>query len=43
MPIRIGDSVQVIDSSAKLKVLQDEGHGGWREEMREVLFSLLVL
>ena len=36
MAIKIGDFVLVINSYEKVKALQDECHGGWEEEMREV-------
>ena len=32
-----GDFVCVIDSYEKVKALQDAGHGGWKEKMREVI------
>ena len=38
--IEIGDFVCVIKAYAKVRALQDDRHGGWTEEMREVLCYL---
>ena len=40
MAIEIGDFVWVTGSYSKVMALQDESHGGWTEDMREVSFSL---
>ena len=42
MAIEIGDFVFVVNSYATVKALQDEDHGGWQEEMREVRISPFI-
>ena len=43
MAIEIGDFVWVIKSYLKVRALQDDRHGGWTEEMREVRYYSFVL
>ena len=40
MAIEIGDFVWVTKSYLKIKALQDDYHGGWTEDMRQVLCYL---
>ena len=43
MAIEIGDFVWVIKAYSKVRALQDDRHGGWTEEMREVLCYLFIV
>jgi hypothetical protein len=36
----VGDLVQVINCYKTVRALQDDEHGGWNEEMRQVTFDL---